>query len=180
MSSSSTSNLLVIRAENSTNLYFLRQLPFYPQHSTAFTYPSFSNAFGSIPTSLQLSNNLSLHRGQLSPSTVSPDTPGNSSSISSEATLSPDLPPLVPSDPFEWLFIDSFNNLAIHQQGRTSIQARLDSLTLLLENISGDLIEERESAVRAIELLTADALRTVRRRLIPEIERVERLLNRND
>lgn len=167
MSSSSNLNLLDIRVETSTNLYFLRQLPFYPTSPTPSDILPFSIGFRQIPAPLHLSNTSDNYRGFISPNTISPSTPGTSSSNSSGVTLSPTLPPLEPVDPFEWLFIDSFNNLAIHNTDRTAVRARLESLIELLDNLSRDLIEERDSAIRGIEILTADALRTVRRRLIP-------------
>lgn len=164
-----------------SNLYFVRQLPFYPPTSTHFPHLSVTTAFRPIPAnSLQLLSQSVIHRGSVSPSTISPSTPESLFSSSSEITLSPTLPPLEPSDPFEWLFIDSFNNLAIHHQDRETTQARLNSLNRLINNILKDLIEERDLAVRAIEHLTAKALRTVWRRLLPEIKRIETILNQED
>lgn len=140
--------------------FFLRQLPFF-----------FSN-INSSSSQLQSENDPTFR----SSGTLSPDTPDSGSSFTSGTTLSPTLPPLVPIDPFEDLFLETFKNLGIHQSRRQDIQRRLDLVNDLLRNLSRDLILEREQGIRAIELLTSDALRTVRRRLIPEIERLQNLL----
>lgn len=182
MSSSQDSlNLLSDQARNSTHLYFLRQLPFYSVSSEDSSVQDFSSAYRLTPApSVHLFIRPQEYRGLNSTDNQSPDTPDHSSSNSSDITLSPTLPSLIPADPFEFLLINSLENLDINQPNRQILERRLDSLNIILEDLSRNLIEEREQAILAITQLTDNAIRNIRNRLIPEIERLEILLRQRD
>lgn len=174
-SSQNFSNLLLDQAEISINRYFLRQLPFFQSNL------DFSSAYTNLPAP---SSSLFIHppayRGFRSPNSSSPSTPEDSQSNDSEDTLSPILPPLVPVDPFEWLLLESLNNLAINPPTSEELRSRLSALVILLNRLTTDLTDERDQAISSIRSLTDIAILTVRRRLLPEIERVEELLSRSD
>lgn len=176
MSSSQVlTNLLVEPIESSQSLYFFRELPFF---STSL---DFSAAYRTVPAPrpslfIQLLANTTFR----SPEVISPSTPEHLSSESSDSTLSPTLPPLIPIDPFESLFLVSFDNLKINPARREEVQRRLDYTSDLLRKVTRELIEERDQAIHALEALTADALITVRRRLLPEIKRLRNWLNTID
>ena len=171
--------------DQSDNIFLLRQLPFFSEEEN-FSRPSLfhhipvSRGYLFInPSSPSLLNSLVSDPLRYR-ETHSPTTPEHSDSSETESTLSPTLPPLVPVDPFDWLFINSFDNLTVRQQSRQELDLRLQSVRTLLDNISRDLILERDQAVNAINRLTASALVEARRRLIPEIERLENILRRED
>lgn len=148
----------------SLNLYHFRQLPF-------------SRVDRPIPITLSQPRNQYSFRSQ---DIQSPDTPDSTTSTNLGSTLSPTLPPLLPIDPFKYLFLESLNNLQINHPSRDEIQSCLDSFVNLFTTLSRDLLRERDQGIRAISALTTDALRTVERQLLPEIERLEELLRRLD
>lgn len=170
--------------DQSDNIFFLRQLPFFLEETfsrpSTFHHIPVSRGFLFInPSSPSLLNSLVSDPLRYR-ETHSPTTPEHSDSSGTEVTLSPTLPPLVPVDPFDWLFINSFDNLTVQQQSQQELSLRLQSVRTLLDNISSDLIVERDQAIDAINRLTASALAEARRRLIPEIERLENILRRRD
>lgn len=171
--------------DQTDNISLLRQLPFFLEGDISLRPSLFHHIpvprgyrFITPPSPSLLSSLVSDPLNYREP--YSPTTPEQSETSNTDSTLSPALPPLVPADPFDWLFINSFDNLTVNQPSRQELDLRLQSIRTLLDNISSDLISERDQAIDAINRLTATALAEARRRLVPEIERLENILRRED
>lgn len=164
-----TTPLLLDQTET---LILFQQLPFF-NHDFQLSHISTCHTFRRTPVwSFQIpTSNINRYR-----EIITPPSPEQSFLHTPSPPLSPTLPNLQPADPSELLLLESFENLSISPVSRQLLEGRLRDLRTELKAWTTSLSSERDQAISLVNLVATVAILAVEARLLPQIERLEDLL----